>query len=496
MDAVPPSTPEPGTLDAQLTLDVDGSILAWSPGAAALLGHAPEQILGQTLDALVSAPGQPSWRGALSEAAAGRAQQGERVCRHLDGSLLHVWWALRAGPEPAGDRPALPATQLQCHLLDVTGARLQREHASVCARYQSLLELAPDAIVIVNDIGRIVLFNARARDMFGHDESAVIGSPVEVLMPPRSRRAHLAHRNGFLIEPRMRGMGAGLELAGLRRDGSEFPVEISLSPIEGDDGRFVMSAIRDITERKRIERALQDKNQELERANRAKDDFLATMSHELRTPLNAILGFTGLLLMQLPGPLNEAQRRQLELVQSSGKHLLSLINDLLDLARIDAGRTDIHLERVHCQALLDEIANTLRPGAQLKGLELLLEAPPTPVHVVADRRALLQIVLNLTGNAVKFTAQGRVTLRLSQSAEEVRMDVIDTGVGISEDDQTHLFEAFRQLGEPRPIGSEGTGLGLHLSQRLAALMQAHIEFSSRAGQGSRFSLILRAPGLG
>ena len=172
----------------------------------------------------------------------------------------------------------------------------------------------------------------------------MIGEPIEILLPRRLRGAHVAHRDGYLGAPRMRPMGAGLELYGLRADGEEFPVEISLSPLETEDGRLVMSAIRDISERKRFERTLQEKNVELERASRAKDRFLATMSHELRTPLNAIIGFTGLLLMKLPGPLTADQEKQLRLVQTSGKHLLSLINDLLDLAKIESGKVELQLE--------------------------------------------------------------------------------------------------------------------------------------------------------
>ncbi len=474
--------------DALVALDLRGTVLGWNPAAEALFGYSAEQARDLTLDELITAPGQPALQAALEQARSGQRAQVEHLCRHRDGTLIHVLCTLQA--RHLGDGAGPP--RLHCALTDVTPMRVLRDRQLVVARYQGLLELAPDAIVIVNAIGRIVLLNARARAMFGHEEADVLGEPIEVLLPQRLRTDHAGHRNAYLAAPRMRGMGEGLELAGVRRDGSEFPVEISLSPIDSDVGRLVMSAIRDTTERKRIERALQDKNIELERANRAKDHFLATMSHELRTPLNAILGFTGLLLMQLPGPLNAAQQRQLELVQSSGKHLLSLINDLLDLAKIDAGRTDMHIEAVHCATVLEEVAATLRPAAVAKGLELELQTPPDPVLALADRRALHQVVLNLASNAVKFTARGQVRLDLRQAVDDVCIEVTDTGAGISEADRRQLFEAFRQLGEPRQAGAEGSGLGLHLSRRLAELMHGRIECASVLGQGSTFSLHLPA----
>jgi signal transduction histidine kinase len=254
----------------------------------------------------------------------------------------------------------------------------------------------------------------------------------------------------------------------------------------------VFAAARDVTERKRFEHTLQEKNVELERANLAKDRFLASMSHELRTPLNAVIGFTGTLLMKLPGPLNGDQEHQLSTVQSSARHLLSLINDLLDLAKIESGKVEIRYERIVCQSVVEEVASALRPLAEKKGLDFQVVAPKGSVRVESDRRILNQILINLTNNAIKFTDRGKVQIelgnRLVNGHSLVTIDVIDTGVGIRPEDQERLFQAFQQVDTDRR--GEGTGLGLYLSQKLSVLIKGTIELESEYGKGSVFRLLI------
>jgi len=234
-------------------------------------------------------------------------------------------------------------------------------------------------------------------------------------------------------------------------------------------------------------------NARLKELDQVKTQFFASVSHELRTPLNAILGFTGTMLMRLPGPLTDKQEKQLKIVENSGQHLLSLINDLLDLARIESGKIKPDLEELDAKSALADVVASLQTVAEKKGLRLAVSSPPEAIILCTDRRALHQILLNLASNAVKFTPKGSVSLGLSlhgvDGSSRVEFAVRDTGPGISKDDQAKLFEAFQRL-QSGDGQVEGTGLGLHLSRKLAELLGGEITLQSEPGRGSCFTLIL------
>ncbi|MDP9018049.1 MAG: ATP-binding protein, partial [Candidatus Eremiobacteraeota bacterium] len=241
-------------------------------------------------------------------------------------------------------------------------------------------------------------------------------------------------------------------------------------------------------------KALLEKHAELEHANLTKDTFLAGMSHELRTPLNAIIGFTGTLIMKLPGPLTPDQEQQLGIIQSSARHLLSLINDILDLAKIESGKVELHFEPVVVRHVMDEVSTSLSEIAMRKGLSWQIRMPDAELPILTDRRALRQILTNLVSNAIKYTAAGSIVLEVLVSRENeneaIRINVIDTGIGIRLEDQEKLFQAFMQVDTSNTRRFEGAGLGLYLSEKLCKLLGARLSATSEFGKGSTFTLTL------
>ncbi len=483
-------------------------------------------------------------------------------------------------------------------------------------RYRQLLDAAPDAMIVVDRDGTLAFANLQTERLFGYTPDELLGRPLDVLIPKRFHGGHGAHMERFFLRPTTRSMGSGLELFGSRKDGTEIPIEVSLSPVRTGENLSVCAAIRDITERKRIERlarlngdrlasavetiqdafALFDADDKLvlcnsvyrgllidsttgpligrryealldawindlvfssdeeraqfraerlagrrnpqrafdvrtragrrlrvmdrrtvegglvktvwdltddvrlaeelrearaaaDAASAAKSEFLSSMSHELRTPMNAILGFAQLLEHDKKEPLSNRHRERVAHILRGGEHLLRLIDDILDLSRIEAGRVSLSTEPESAAQVLKEVRETLEPAALRAGVHFSVATAAEPLPLVhADRTRLAQIVMNLASNAIKYNrAGGSVTLSASvqPSRDQLRITVVDTGVGIPFDKQDKLFQPFQRAGqETGPI--EGTGIGLVITKRLAELMGGAIGFRSTPGEGSEF----------
>ena len=379
-------------------------------------------------------------------------------------------------------------------------------------RFRRLLEAAPDAILEVDAQGQIVLINQVAQTMFGYTREELLGMNVESLVPATMRGRHQGHRASYTDAPQTRPMGVGLELKAQRKDGSLFPVEIRLSPNWTDGVLHVIALVRDISERKESQdriRAIQERyaaqlfaanqqlearNEEVENANRLKSEFLASMSHELRTPLHTIIGFSELLTEELEGPLNAKQKRFLGHVLQDSRHLLQLINEVLDISKIEAGRLELQCEAFDFTACVGDVLAGIQPQAVAKNIRV--ENRNTFADLLyADRLRIKEILYNLLSNAIKFTPNdGLVWIESIADDSFLRVTVGDNGIGIPAEEQAAIFEKFYQVGSTTSGVREGTGLGLPITKKLVELHGGRIWVESQPGQGSRFTLILPLQG--
>jgi protein-histidine pros-kinase len=462
--------------DAIVIVDRYGRMVIVNAQTETLFGYAREELLGQPVEMLMPEHvrgNHPRHRADFFAAPRPRAMGSglELLGRRKDGSEFPVEISL--SPLQTGDEVLVSSA-----IRDVSGRKKAEQ------KFRDLLESAPDAMVIVDHEGRIELINAQTERLFGYDRQELIGQWVELLMPERFRQVHARHRGAYFAAPHPRGMGTGLELFGLRKDGTEFPIEISLSPLHSE-GDMVSAAIRDISERKRLEYRMQE-------ANRLKSEFLANMSHELRTPLNAIVGFSELMKNGKVGPVSAEHQEYLGDILISAKHLLQLINDILDLAKVESGKMEFAPAAVDLGDLAREVRDTLRGLSANKRLDVTIDVGPDVASVVVDPGRLKQILYNYLSNAIKFTPEGgTIAVRIGpEGADAFRIDVEDNGVGISADNMRRLFIEFQQLDASSGKRYQGTGLGLALTKRLAEAQGGSVAVRSVLGKGSTFSVIL------
>jgi PAS domain S-box-containing protein len=352
---------------------------------------------------------------------------------------------------------------------------------------RSVLDSAPDAMIFIDGSGTILFVNHQVNALFGYESSEVVGAKVELLLPERFRARHTSHRHDYSHNVRVRPMGMGLELFGMRKDGTEFPVEISLSPIRQGENSIVAASIRDVSERKQVEQAAREARRDAEHANLAKSRFLATASHDLRQPLQALGLLNGALRRMIRDPeCLEVLGEQEQAVDAMSR----LLNALLDISKLESGVIKIERSDFELAPLFDQMRRDFAGMAATKGLRLAVDS--ALVHAHSDPALVGQVLRNLMSNAIKYTYSGSVELRCERRGARLRIEIRDTGVGIASDQADLIFEEFYQVGVSPNSSRDGYGLGLSIVKRIARLLDLNIQVKSELGKGSAFAFELPA----
>jgi PAS domain S-box-containing protein len=486
---------------AVIEWDPDRRITGWVGHSESIFGWSAAEVIGKRLDefGLIHPDDQDRVRLAIDLLEHGTSNVVVNRNHHKNGSLIYCEWYNSTLADHSG--------RLVWGLslaLDIT-ARHEMEEALRTSeeKYRSIFEAAPVGIFRSTMAGRFISANSRMARLYQY------GSPEELMNSvaniAKDLFVHPEQRHEMVRRAEESEGFVQREVEYRRKDGSPFLANLYIRKLRDGNGAAILEGfVEDITERKCAEEALREAHNVLERRvaertaelsaanerltelDRLKSQFLASMSHELRTPLNSIIGFTSLLRRGLAGPVNDEQVKQLGIVHSSASHLLGLINDLLDVSRIEAGRADLQHEEFDFVEVVNEVALSLQPMADRKGLRVTVELAQPEIPMRGDQKRAFQVLLNLVNNALKFTERGTVSIAAAFSDGMLRVEVADTGIGIKPEQLGMLFEAFRQVDGSAKRVYEGTGLGLYLCRKLLTMMGGEIHAESEYGKGSRF----------
>ena len=377
------------------------------------------------------------------------------------------------------DYKAMPITQSE-------GPAPAPAHASA-GKFRQLLEAAPDAIIVVDQRGKITLANGMTEKNFGYPTGELIGQSIEVLVPERFRETHVQHRNGYFNQPGTRPMGSGIELTARRKDGSEFPAEISISPLQTEDGMLVTAVVRDITERKQTQQALQKHAEELERSNAELEQFAYVASHDLQEPLRIVASYTQLIARRYKDKLDDDANEFIDFIVDGATRMQRLINDLLSYSRV--GTRGQEFEATDLNKIFDSALKNLDLRIQDSEATVTHDSMPT---LMADGRQLLQVFQNLIGNALKFQGdvppKVHVGVALREDEGEYLFSIHDNGIGIDPQYAERIFLVFQRLHGKSEY--PGTGIGLAICKKIVERHGGRIWVESEPGAGSTFYFTL------